>query len=467
MKKLKKTIIMAAALGTSAAISFAAYAAVVEVDEYGVAYVLNDDGTKDYNNVPPQDNSPENAEAAAVLYDTNSYDWKAEETGFPGGMSAERYAALCDNVIEWDEISDLITYWNPTYVKYYNQANSNIQELRNSYDEFSSQMKDQLETLDVTMEDLRYTQQNLSKTTSSLVTIDGVTMPKEAALNAVSSGLSAAGAGQRSIISSLGSTKRSLYLAGSTVRTALAPVKNQMISVVESLVISYKTLEVNRSMVAQQVELYRTLYNMQANMQAQNMATQAAASSYLNQLNTAQKTLTELDSGLAQLKKNIAVQCGYDINTDITIADLPEPDTHYLDGRSYEADKKQAVDGNSTVISAGSLSNYEYSSYGMELRDMGENEARGKASAAMDSIGNELQRQAILVGATETSLRKAELTANAAEVKYSLGMLSNAEYESLRMQYISYKAAAAMNKLNLHQAIENYKWAMMGVMSVG
>ena len=47
-----------------------------------------------------------------------------------------------------------------------------------------------------------------------------------------------------------------------------------------------------------------------------------------------------------------------------------------------------------------------------------------------------------------------------------MGMVGRAEYEGLRMQQISYQAAARINDLNLHQAIRNYHWAVLGVMSV-
>ena len=101
----------------------------------------------------------------------------------------------------------------------------------------------------------------------------------------------------------------------------------------------------------------------------------------------------------------------------------------------------------------------------MQLRDMGENEERGRATAAFDGLYNELKRQIILYDSAQTALRKAELTEESAELKYSMGMLGNAEYEALRMQSISYRASAKLAKLNLQQAIDNYRWAMSGIMS--
>ena len=458
--RLKRNTGAAAAAVLAALIGLQGFAApVVETDEFGAAYVLNEDGTKNYNDVPPMDISSAETTQPGVIYDTNDYDlglpgptMDPATIGIPAGMSAERYAQLNDSVIEWDEVEDLVVNWNPTYTKYFNQANASLTEMRGAYEEFNSQMQEQIDIVDENIELIRAAQ-NMSGAS-------------DAGTSALSSQLHSAQNGKRQILGQLSSTKRSLYYAGATVQNALRPVRHQMISVVESLIISYKTLETNRTMVAEQVKLYEELYNMQAAMQNQGLGTAAATQTYFNQLNTAVKTLADIDAGLSQLKKTIAVQCGYDPATEITIADLPAPDVHYLDGRDYEADKKQAVDGNQTVISAGSLGNYEYSSVGMELRNMGENEARGKAAAAFDAIRNELERQVILTDSSAASLKKADLTANSSRLKYEMGMVGRAEYEGLRMQQISYQAAARINDLNLHQAIRNYHWALLGVMSV-
>ncbi len=464
------TLLTAAALLSGLAVPVCAD--TVETDELGMAYVLKDDGTRDYNNVPPQDNSASEG-VPAVIHDTNSYDLGTAGPGrdpaagaIPTGMSEERWAQLNDNVIEWDEVGDLVRYWNPTYTKIYNQADSNVAELRNSYDEFRSQMKEQMDEVDATIDELRATQKLISGSSSDSVSMNGLELPKDAALDILSIALIAAADGKSVIVDTLDSTKRNLYYAGGSVSRALNPLLYQMTSVVETLIISYKTLEINRSLVAEQVALYETIYQTQADMQSQQLSTAVNTLTYSNQLNTARKTLADIDSGLVQLKKNIALQCGYSAGTEITIADLPAPDTGYLGSRDYEADKKQAIEGNQEVISAGSLSSYEYSSLGMEMRDLGENEARGKAAAKFESLSKELQRQMIIEESSATSVRKAELQANSAEIKYNQGMLGRAEYGGLRMQYLSTQAAARQNTLNLHQAIQNYKWALLGIMSL-
>ena len=446
----------------------------IETDEFGVAYVLKEDGTRDYSNVPALPTSEDASVSERTIIDSNRHDLGLNGptkdqslSGIPDGISKEAYEALSDNVINYDEISDIVTYRNPTYTKYYNQADATLAVMRQGYEDFTVQMKEQLEVIDTTIDNLKQNEELISRLPSGTGSQNGQTAYNDAALKSLKEGLADAQKGKRSIISALTSTKSTIYYAGQTAENALKPVRNQLISAIESLIVSYKTLETNRSLVAEQVALYESLYNTYKDMEAQSLSTGTVTASYLNQLNTARKTLAEVDAGLGQLKKNILVQCGYAADADVTIADIPDPDRSFLDGRDKAADKKLAVDGNPTVITAGKLSSYQYSSDGMKNRELGENEARGKAGAAFDALYNEVQRQLILADSAETSLKKAELTENSGRLKFDMGMLSRAEYDALKLQSLSYRANAAIARLNLTQAINNYRWALNGVMNVG
>ncbi|MDO5141365.1 MAG: hypothetical protein Q4D40_07830, partial [Eubacteriales bacterium] len=446
----------------------------VEKDEYGAAYVLNEDGTRNYTDVPSQDNEAGSEGAASSMYDSFNYNFEAALSGpgqeqgaqgRPEGMDEEEYARLCDNVIEWNEIGNIVEYRNPVFSKYNKQAMSSTDEMKRAYEEFRSESRNTIEGINDTIAGLQETQKILNSADSDTVVINGITVSKDTALKQLNEGLKTAVSGKQMLLSSLDSTRRNLAYSSVTVDRNLKPLKNNMTSVIEGLLISYKTLEANREMVEMQIKLFETLHAMQQSMEQQSMGTAADTQQKLNQLNTARKSLSDIDAGLEQLRKNIAVQCGYPADAAITVAELPEPDIHYLEGRDIEADRRLAVEGNSSVIAAGALSGYEQSSYGMQLRDMGENEERGRATAAFDGLYNELKRQILLYDSAQTALRKAELTEESAELKYSMGMLGNAEYEALRMQSISYRASAKLAKLNLQQAIDNYRWAMSGIMS--
>ena len=449
------------------------YAVSIETDEYGVAYVLKEDGSRDYSNVPALPTTDDAAVSQGTIIDSNRHDIGNNGptkdqglVGIPEGMTKETYEALGDKVINWSEIPDIIEQRNPTYVKYYKQADASLATMRAGYEDFSYQMGEQLRSLDETAENLKLSEVLIGSLPEGQVSYNGANVPKTTALESLNAALNAASSGRRSISSALTSTRASLYYGGKSIDTVLKPVKNQLTATVETLIISYKSLEANRELVAEQAALYESLYDTYKSTEAQSLSTKTQTDAALNQLNAARKTLAELDAGLLQLKQNILIQCGYDADADVTIADIPDADRSYLDGRDIAADRKKATDGNPSVISAGKLSNYQYSSDGMKSRDLGENEARGKANAAFDAIYNELQRELILADSAETSLKKAELNEQAAKVKYELGMLSRSEYAALKLQLAASRTSAELTRLNLIQAVNNYSWAMEGVMSI-
>ena len=382
----------------------------------------------------------------------------------PEGMTAERLTQLNDATIEWDEIEDLVIYWNPTYTRYFDAAQSSLSEMRAGYDDFVDEVRDQLEEIDDAISQIRTSQEMIASIPGSMVPYGGAVVSKDAALAALQAALDQTKEGRKQLKSALHSTKTSLNRSDKSIDIRLRPLREQMISAVQGLVVSYKQLETNRSMVAKQLELYQTLYATQQNLFAQNMATALDVQAYENRMNSAAQSLAQIDAGMAQLRKNIALQCGYGPGTEVVIADIPAPDTHFLEGRDYAADRQRAVSGNPDVIEAGKVTNF--SSYGFTLRDLSENEAAGKASAKMDTLYADVQKQAALCEAAEISRRRAEMTRDSAARQNALGLLGRGEFEGLQMQYISCEAAARLAQLNLTQAIDTYLWALRGIMAI-
>ena len=161
----------------------------IEKDEFGVAYVLKDDGSRDYNNVPALPTDDGNSISQNTIIDSNRHEIGANgptadqsTVGIPDGMSKETYAALNDNVINWSEISDLVEYRNPTYVKYYKQADQSLETMRTAYDEFSSQMHEQLTSLDDTIDGLKASEQLIAKIPGNTVNMNGTEVSKDTSI---------------------------------------------------------------------------------------------------------------------------------------------------------------------------------------------------------------------------------------------------------------------------------------------
>lgn len=383
----------------------------------------------------------------------------------PAGMSAERYNELQDGTVSWDELNDLVTYYNPTYTKLYDSAMTSVNDMENSYGGFVVDMKAQLDAVDETMSGLYDTQRKLNQMPAgSKVEMNGALLDRDEALAALKAGLAQAQAGRAQIKAGISKTQRSLARTPQSVEIRLYPVKNQMVSAMEGLMFSYASLDVNRSMVQEQVKLYQTIYETQQNLRAQNMATDAAVQAAKNNLDTAQKSLNDLSQSAAQLARAIGLQAGYGADKLPQIGEVPEPDLDFINSTDPVEDEKKAMEANSDVIAAGKAANG--SQYAFQLRDMTENEAKGKLSAKMEALYASMKEKQALYETAKTQLERARLTKESAERKFALGMLGRADYESQQMAYISYEASAQLAKLNLSQAINTYQWAVKGVVSL-
>lgn len=379
------------------------------------------------------------------------------ENGIPEGISEEAYAALSDGSIEWSEIEDIVRYKNPTYGIYTDQVDDSLNDMTSAARYDISEYKDQIDDIDDVINEIRDAQQKLA----------GAGAEGSEAWKKLEESLNQSIAGRtqlKAALADMGGTLRTLRYSDKNADLSLGPLRDQLISAIESLIISYKTLEINAEMLKEQVSLYETLYESGQAMQEQGLATAQDTASYKNQLEQARTTLSTVESSLARIRDNILIQCGYEPGAEVTIADLPDADRHFLEGRDREADKKTAIEANSTVQASWSVSSY--SGDVLKYRDINANAMEGKAASAFGNIAAELEEQVLLTEASDTSLQKAELINRSADLKYSLGMLSKSEYETQKLQYISARATAEINELNLHQAIENYRFAVRGLMQV-
>ena len=110
-------------------------------------------------------------------------------------MDEEEYARLCDNVIEWNEIGNIVEYRNPVFSKYNKQAMSSTDEMKRAYEEFRSESRNTIEGINDTIAGLQETQKILNSADSDTVVINGITVSKDMALKQLNEGLKTAVSG--------------------------------------------------------------------------------------------------------------------------------------------------------------------------------------------------------------------------------------------------------------------------------
>lgn len=380
----------------------------------------------------------------------------------PEGCSEETWNRMQDNLIEWDEIGDLVQYYNPAYTSAFGTADSSAVTLESAYSGFVQDMHDTMEETDNTLDELRDRQRQIQKMPA------GSTVPgmgtKEEALKTLDESMKLAKSGRRQVASSIRSMERSVKNTPKTIERQLMPVKKQLTFAMEGIVLSYEQLVVSREMAAAQVKLYESVYAMQQNLKNTGNATEYDVLLAKSDLDKANASLSKLDTSMGTVRRSIGLQLGWDAEALPEIGTVPEPEVSFVDTTNPDADKTAAIMHNREVRNAGKA---QYSSsYGFELRDKTENEITGMLIAKMDSLYADMKEKKALYETAQTTLEKARLTKEAAERKYALGMLGRSEYEAQQLAYISYEASYELAKLNLFQSINTYQWAVDGVVTL-
>lgn len=377
-------------------------------------------------------------------------------------LDDETYARLMDNKAEWDEIENLVTYYNPTYRMYADSVEATNDDLSTARDTFRDEMNDSIDLIDKNLETVKKQRDDLSKLPQAMP-IDqyGTTAGMAGAqLSAAEDSLKEARAQAKEGL------KQGNVMIGTTIRKtkeALKPARLQLTKTIETLFISYSQLLINRSLVEKQVSLYETMLGTQNALYSQNMASAADVASATATLAQSRVTLTQVDNGINQLRSAIGVQLGWNIDNPPEIGTVPAPDISFVLTTNKEEDYKKAIEENTAYEEIGKVKNYNGAS-AVYQRDAAINEANAEYSAKFDSLYAAMQEKKLLCDAAQTSLSIAALSKDKAQRMYNLGLTGKAEYEGMQLQYLSSEAAASLASLSLTQAINDYKWAVKGLM---
>ncbi|MDO4265033.1 MAG: TolC family protein [Eubacteriales bacterium] len=387
----------------------------------------------------------------------------------PEGCSEETWNRMQDNLIEWDEIGDLVQYYNPAYTKAFDSASGNVTIMQTAYPVFVKDMHAALDTADEMLQEFKKLQEQIAKMSdgTKLPPITGITdkpLSKNEAEKVLSETIRNTRKSMSDIRSGIRSSSRSITNTSKSIERSLMPVKKQLTQAMQGVVFSYEQTLANRETVAQQVALYQTTLETQQRLRAQGLATDYDVLSAQQELQTAQNTLSKLDNGLDSIRRAIGLQLGWDGITLPEIGAVPEPEVSYVDTTNPDADKTAAIMHNREIIEAGKAQHA--GSFGMEIRDRTENEKKGLLVAKMDSLYADMKEKKALYEASLTTLERARLSENAAKKRYELGMLGRAEYEGQQLACISYEASAKLAKLNLLQSVNTYQWAVDGYVSI-
>ena len=351
--------------------------------------------------------------------------------------SAEKWATLRDNKLEFDEISDLVHEYNPTVVQ--NEI---------SYKDYLTKNRD-----DVAQD--YYDKANEIYSNISYPDLDDANY---------GSGVAAALRNEQQA--------KSLMEQGdentddqATMRLQYDQAEAKLAKQAQGLMITYWTQYYNLDGQKARVEQAKLSYQSEQNRLAAGMSTQSKVLSAKESVSNAEAALVTAESNLASTKESLCLMLGWGYGADVEIAELAEPDQSKIAAIDVNADILTALENSYAYrLTKKQLTNARTDSVKEKLSETEKNQRETISNSVKSAYDSLLLAQSSYEQA-QSALALQEVSMKSADAKLAAGTITKNTYESQKASYTTAQVTAQTQKLSLLQAMVDYDWAVNGLAS--
>lgn len=352
--------------------------------------------------------------------------------------SAEEWAKLQDNKIEYDEIADLVHEYNATvqknaidlskFRKDYGESND---EWANRYRELADDLEASLSYPDV--EDSSYASMMTAIVTSEMQ-IDNWRKSADEAVD----------------------DYMTYYYNYASAEAMLASNAQQMMIACYVNQLQLELNQKNLDLLNETIQSVRT-------QQSLGLATEVDVLSAEENIRNANKAILDAQNTIENNQEKLFVTLGWKHDDRPEIGELPEPDLERVAAMNPAADKEQAVENSYTMkINKRKLENAKSSDTKETLEKTIREDTQSIGASVTSSYQNVLAAKASM----ELKQAQAELqekTMQTVERQYQLGMVGKLDYLNTKYAYDSAVIQAQTAKYSLLQAIQSYDWVLNGL----
>lgn len=182
-------------------------------------------------------------------------------------------------------------------------------------------------------------------------------------------------------------------------------------------------------------------------------------------LNSANGSALQAASSLNSQKQTLITMLGWEYNADPEITKVPEPDLTVIDSFDPKKDEAKAIEMNYTLYDTRMAK--ASSSGGAVEKARNIKDQEDSIRSALDLMYQDVKQKQKAYEASETLYGAAKADKAAADRKNALGMMSRQEYLQAESAWLSSEASHTAAKLDLTGVIENYQWALEGLLDIG
>lgn len=349
--------------------------------------------------------------------------------------SAEEWARLRDNKLEWDEIDGLVNEYNSVVINnnidLQDNAGKDAEEIRNDLLDAAADMDDMASEAD---------SEDGGSMTAATYRMQAEQLRQSADSNV--------------------SDVEVLSLQYKAVEASVADS-------VRNYFISYHTAIVQKEYDSKQAEIARLAYDTAVNQFNVGMATELDVLSAKEAMQSAEATLISDDSDIASAKRNMMVLCGWKYESDPEIGEMPEFDIEASDDMNVDEDIEKALENN-----------YNYRADQRKLDNAPSVTIREQYE---ETVKNDREQIAADIKSKAASVRLAKSTYDQAlanldnqkrdleskRLQASLGTISQKEFSNAELTVSSLENDLKLKEYALFSALTAYNSAVSGTASTG
>lgn len=352
--------------------------------------------------------------------------------------TAERWAALRDNKLEYDEIGDLIHEYNSTVLQnqidYKEYRDQDQDDIAQSYYDAAQDIYSNIEYPD--SDDSGYAGR-LSSALSSELQADRLMEQ-----------------GDDNVSDS------------EVIKLGYDQTEMELVKSAQTLMINYWTQLYNLEKLKSSKELSELQYQSTETKLAAGMTTQAQLLSSKEAVTSAEASILSAESSLNQSKQNLCIMTGWSYGADVEIGEVPEPDLGRIEAIDLEADTKTALENNySLQIVRKKISNAQKNSTKEKLEETLKSNERSVSAGVKNAYQNILLKKSDYDQAQQAyELEKKNM--DTADRQMVAGTITKNAYQQQKASFFTAETSVKTSSLSLVQAILEYDWAVNGLASV-
>lgn len=351
--------------------------------------------------------------------------------------TAEKWASLRDNKLEYSEIADLIHEYNTTvrqneldYQEYKGKTSTDIAK------EYYDSAAEVTERINYPEDDSTNYANQLSSALSSEISADNLTEEGDSNVD-----------------------------DGEIKRLGYEQEEKSLVQQAQELMISYYSGKASLDSLEDAVTQAETAYTQAQTKKAAGMALQSDVDTAAESVTTAKASLQSAKSSLEQTRQQLVIMLGWNYNDSVEFGTLPEVDTSAVSSINVTSDIQTAITNNYSIkITERRLANSQSENNRATYTSTLSNQ-KDTVSTNVKNAYNSLVLAKNSYEQAKTSYELEEKERAAAELRLSAGTITKKTYAKQESACLSAKTSMESEMLSFLTAKVTYDWAVAGLAS--